>query len=356
MSTSLEDVVARFEAEVVRCCWKPFALLEPEAEAERIAMVQRVARALVNDDEVTITKTTTREVVLRGGCFDSEQVNCDRMSGHDPAVLDVLRTARSMKISVRQMLKLCRHCTHEQLLETRRGLTPYVATPVVVVGPAGKRRSAACAPIADLVLHQVKLAEDAGVLVVPPGWRCIPVIQCVDVCPLWRTSTTRAYVAVWLGGPVVAGDPKKWATWWVMTGADDRAWLCGMDQAADLNGQKEYLDTNCNVVLTGGQTMGFECFLSGDGKGMRVSNYSPESQCWTCEDMDSVEPNDDVTALPRRGPFLRRMRRTKRVGDYSHSAARLCNAIAKRLGSDLFAWVVASEGRGIIGRMQEVWS
>ena len=303
MSTSLEDVVARFEAGVLCRCRKPYALLKLEAQAERIPMVKRVACALVNDDEVTITKTTTGEVVPRGGCFDSEQVNCDRMSVHDPAAVDVLRTARSMKLSVRQMLKLRRHCTREQLLETRRGLTPYVATPVVVVGPASKRRSAACAPLADLVLHQVKLAEDAGVLVVPLGWRCIPVILCVDACPLWRTSATRTDVdlAVWPGGPAAAGGPKKWATWWLMTGADDRAWLCGMDQAADLNGQIEYLETNCNVVLTGGQTMGFGCFPTGDGKGMQVNNYSLDSKCWTCEDMDSLEPNHNVTVLPAGG-------------------------------------------------------
>ena len=169
MSTSLEDVVARFEADVLRRCRKPCALLKPDAQAERMAMVQRVTRALLNDDEVTITKTTTGEVVLRGGCFDSEQLNCDRMSEHDSPAVDILRTARSMKLSVRQMLKVRRHCSREQLLETRRGFTAYVATPVVVVGPAGKQRSAACAPLADLVLHQVKFAEDAGVLVVPLG-------------------------------------------------------------------------------------------------------------------------------------------------------------------------------------------
>ena len=173
MSTNLEDAVARLEADVLRRCRKPYALLKPEAQAERIATVQRVARALVNDDEVTITKTSTGEVVLRGVCFDSEQVKCHRMLGPDPAAVGVLRTVRSMKLSVRQMLKLRRHCTREQLLETRRGLTPYVATPVVVVGPAGKRRCAACAPLEDVVLHQAKLADDPGVLVVPPGWRCI---------------------------------------------------------------------------------------------------------------------------------------------------------------------------------------
>ena len=30
-------------------------------------------------------------------------------------------------------------------------------------------------------------------------------------------------------------------------------------------------------MLENGQTIGFECFLTGDGKGMQVSNYSPSS-------------------------------------------------------------------------------
>ena len=49
--------------------------------------------------------------------------------------------------------------------------------------------------------------------------------------------------------------------------------------------------------------------------------------------MHSLESNDNVTALPGWGAFLRGMRR-----------------------SDLPAWVVAADRRGIIGRMQEVWS
>ena len=76
-------------------------------------------------------------------------------------------------------------------------------------------------------LYPVKLAEDAGVPVVPPAWHCIPIILCVDACLLWRTSATRAdvYVVVWPSGRAAAGDPKKWATWWVMTGANHCAWL-----------------------------------------------------------------------------------------------------------------------------------
>ena len=78
-----------------------------------------------------------------------------------------------------------------------------------------------------------------------------------------------------------------------MAGADDRAWLCGMDEAAGLNSQVEYLEANGNIVLENGQTIGFECFLTGDGKGMQVTNYSPVTKCWTCEDGDSLEPHDN---------------------------------------------------------------
>ena len=43
------------------------------------------------------------------------------------------------------------------------------------------------------------------------------------------------------------------------------------------------------------------------------------------------------------------------MGDYAHCAARLCNAIAKRLGSDVSARVASGDGWWVIGRMQEVW-
>ena len=129
-----------------------------------------------------------------------------------------------------------------------------------------------------------------------------------------------------------------------------------MDEAAGLNSQVEYFEANSNVVLENGQTIGFECFLTGDGKGIQVSSYSLVTKCWTCEDGDSLELHDNVTLMACWGAFLRAMRRTKRVGDYAHCAARLCNAIAKRLASDLSAWVAVGDGRGVLGCMQEVWS
>ena len=345
---------------MLRLTRTPFAMLKPDGKAERLALVERVTRAPVNDSDVTLLSGI---VVLTGGCLDSEQAVCDQETGHDAYAVDVLRTAQSMMLFVHQMLKVSRCYTREKLLETRRALTrraltQYEATPVVVIGPGTKRRLGAFLSLTELVQHQVALAKKAGVLTVPSGWRRIPVIICVDTCPLWRTPATRAdvFVGVWPGGPRAAGVPPNWATWWVMAGADDRAWLCGMDAAAGWNSQVEYLEANNNVVLENGQTIGFECFLTGDGKGMQVSNYSPVTKCWTCDDGDSLEPHDNVPPMARQGAFLRALQRTKRVGDYAHCAARLCNAIAKRLASDLSAWVASGDGRGVIGRMQEVWS
>ena len=248
-----------------------------------------------------------------------------------------LCTPRCMMLSLRLMLKVSRRCTREKLLQTRRALTPYAATPVVVIGPRTKRQSGAFVFVTELVEHQVALAQQAGVLTVPPGWRRIPVIISVDAWLLWRMFATRAdvFVGVWPGGPRAAGVPANWATWWVMACADDRGWLCGMDEAAGLNRQEEYLELNSNVVLENGQTIRIECFLTGDGKGMQVSNCSPMTKCWTCEDGDSLELHDNITPMARWDVFARAVRRTKRVRGYAHCAARLCNAIAKQLASDL---------------------
>ena len=91
------------------------------------------------------------------------------------------------------MLKVSRRCIREKLLETRRALTPYAATPVVVIGPRTKRRLGAFVSLTELVQHQVALAQQAGMLTVPPGWCPIPVIivwmhaRCGERLPLGRT-------------------------------------------------------------------------------------------------------------------------------------------------------------------------
>ena len=104
----------------------------------------------------------------------------------------------------------------------------------------------------------------------------------------------------------------NWAIWCVMAGPDDRAWLCGIHEAPGLNSQVEYLESNNNVVLENGQTIGFECFVTREGKGMHVSNHSPVTECSTCEDGNSLEAHDNLKPMARWGVYLRALRRTKR--------------------------------------------
>ena len=59
----------------------------------------------------------------------------------------------------------------------------------------------------------------------------------------------------------------------------------------------EYAEAINNIVLDNGQTIGFECFLTGDG--MHVSNYSPVTKCGTCEDGKNLEPHNNVPPVPR---------------------------------------------------------
>ena len=126
-----------------RLTCQPFAMLKPDGKAEPLALVERVTRALINDSNVTLSVTSTGVVVLTGGCLDNEQAACDQETGHDAYAVHVLRIARSMMLSVRHMLKVSRCCTREKLLQTRRALTQYAATPVVVIGPGTKQRSSA---------------------------------------------------------------------------------------------------------------------------------------------------------------------------------------------------------------------
>ena len=74
---------------------------------------------------------------------------------------------------------------------------------MTVVGLGNKRRLAAFATLAGLVQHQVALAQQAGVVAVPLGWRCVPIMPCVVRCPLCRNLAARVvlFVGVWPGEP-----------------------------------------------------------------------------------------------------------------------------------------------------------
>ena len=201
------------------------------------------------------------------------------------------------------MLKVSRRCTREKLLQTRRAVTTYAATPVVVIGPGTKRQSGAFASLAELVQHQVAQQHAHGPIRMASDPRhylcgCMPVVANIY-------HSGGVFVGVWPGGPRAVGVLVNRATWWVMAAADDHAWLCGMDEVAGLNSPGEHLEANGNIVLENGQTIGFECFPNGEGKGMQVSNYSPVTKCWTSEVGDSLELHDNVTPMARWGAVLR---------------------------------------------------
>ena len=206
-------------------------------------------------------------------------------------------------------------------------------------------------PLADLVGEQVRLAQEKGVFTPPRGMNKIPVLVCADATPLWRAAATRCdvFVGVWPGGAMSAGNPDNWLTWWVMDGSDDCGRLCALDAEAGLNAQIENLQSNCNVPLEDGTVLGYEVGMTGDGKGMQVANYSPDGKCWSSDDHESLEPVEGVNEQVRWGAFLRAIPPPpRRVGDYAHAGARLCNATQKRLEQDVFSWVQEGDGRGLL--------
>ena len=75
-------------------------MLKRDGKAERLALVERVTRTLVNDSDVPLSVTSTGVVMLTGGCPDNAQAAFDRETGHDAYAVDVLRTARSVMLSV----------------------------------------------------------------------------------------------------------------------------------------------------------------------------------------------------------------------------------------------------------------
>ena len=87
-TTTMEDLVKRFDADVPRLTRKAFAMLKRDAKAEGLAMVERVTRVLVSDSDVSVSLTPKGVVVLTGGSMDSEQAACDTETRHDAYVVD----------------------------------------------------------------------------------------------------------------------------------------------------------------------------------------------------------------------------------------------------------------------------
>ena len=206
-------MVAGFEAgKMLR---KPYFDLGPDQQRERLALAQRMVRAILQDPEVSFRRDTTSVVSMVGCSMDNPGEVTVAAAGVSGYAVDVLRRARAMQPSMRQTLWLPRRCTRDELYEARRALTPHDAMAVSVRGYRGKKRAAAAVLLADLVSEQVRLAEEQGLFTPPRGTNKIPVLVCADATPLWRATATRCdvFVGVWLGGPASAGNPDNWVTW-----------------------------------------------------------------------------------------------------------------------------------------------
>ena len=52
--STMDDLVKRFEADVLRLTRKAFAILKPHGKAECLPLVEHVTHTLVNDTDVTL--------------------------------------------------------------------------------------------------------------------------------------------------------------------------------------------------------------------------------------------------------------------------------------------------------------
>ena len=89
-------------------------------------------------------------------------------------------------------------------------------------------------------------------------------------------------------------------------------------------------------------TIGFECFLSGDGKVMRSSHFAEGKLCWLCDckvqDPQHLTPQEGVLTQSRCYAFLRSIPACRRVGDVAHCACCLVNTVFKRLLTNTSFW------------------
>ena len=169
---------------LAKCCASPTFELRPVVQCERLALVQRVVRAILRDPEVSFRRDPTGVVSLVGSGMDNAGEVMTAASHGNGYAVDVLRGARAVQLSMRQKLRLPGRCTRDELYEARRATTLYDAVAVSVPGHGGKKRAAAAVSLADLVGEQVRLAQEQGVFTPPRGTNKIPVWVCTDATPL----------------------------------------------------------------------------------------------------------------------------------------------------------------------------
>jgi hypothetical protein len=116
------------------------------------------------------------------------------------------------------------------------------------------------------------------------------VLISADATQLWQAAAT--WGDVWVdthGSWAAAGLPGKWSSWWVLDGLDNAEALRLLDRQAGLNAQVQEVQGMQEV--RGGGITGFECFLTGDGKGMQAFHHQEGRKCWVCERTVAPLPN-----------------------------------------------------------------
>ena len=164
-------------------------------------------------------------------------------------VVHILRTAHNMSLSKRNMLKLERQCTRKEIMERRSKRFPHFATALEVSFGVVLRRLAAVCPLVEVVQNQLTLSTTCGTFIVTRQNRLL-IIMCADVTPLWQTSTTKCdvHMTIWSKGVAVAGNARRWATWWALDGPDDTHILRAIDTKGDLN--QHVLDVQSTVDVS----------------------------------------------------------------------------------------------------------
>ena len=118
------------EAIVDKCCTSlealrqhPFSTVKGKTKHRRLKAAQKLLRSLLQDGDLELSMTHKGVVFLRGGSAAWHEDQEEK----DPKTLEALRVltmARTMKLSVRSMLKVPRACRRSGLMRVREMNTP----------------------------------------------------------------------------------------------------------------------------------------------------------------------------------------------------------------------------------------
>ena len=167
-------------------------------------MVQRLVQVLLGDPNIMCVTNTKGEICLSGG-------SCTALSaplgghlaltarGHE--ALSMLCMACSMHLSQGDLLRTPRRCTQRDIRTVRQRVMPYFPQATIVKSTTGRNRAAAHVPLESIVNFALNMARGIGN---PPPSGIALVVISVDATSLWKASSTRAdvWVYVWGGGGV----------------------------------------------------------------------------------------------------------------------------------------------------------